>query len=583
VVEKRGDRRMTVRRVWGFVLACLIGCATPQSKPLAPEVQEEAPRAVPSLPSAGLKEMPVLQVEREQKVPEKLYSLSARDSDIQEVLLSFSKESELNIVVDPDVTGKVTVDFKEVPLRDAFDYLLGPLNLVYVKKGLFVRVSKPRMETRFFTLNYVSTRRIGTRTVTASSGSSESSGSIEIPGTERGALGSARLSAGSEDRNLSSLATFDEADFWGEVQRELEAVVFGRPPEEGDGEGFSVGGHEAVMRADEEGRKLVINRMTGVIMVTDYPSKVREVADFLSSVQASVQRQVMIEAKIIEVILAKDYQMGVDWSFIQSLPRMTNLAWGLTDGKTTGFPGSTSGYLGTDSGDSDGGLQAGSIDTPGTFHLSPFGGVFAIGGAGSEVFLRDILDAISEQGDVNLLSSPRISTLNNQKAIIRVGDQDVFFVQGAVATESTVLQTTQPYTIDIGIVLDVTPQIGEDGMIIMNVHPSISDKTGEKTSPDGVTTFPILSVRETDTTIRVADGQTIIIAGLMREKKDRKVTGLPFLQSVPKLGPLFSHTSEISSKSELIIMLTPTIMEGPEIAQVTQRDMERLEAFPSEF
>jgi MSHA type pilus biogenesis protein MshL len=530
-----------------------------------------------------LEELPLLQVEREQKVPEKLYTLSASDSDIQAVLMGFSRQSELNIVVDPDVSGTVTVDFKEVSFEEALDYLLGPLGLVYVRRGSFIRVSKPRMETRFFTLNYVSTRRAGTRTVTATSGSTESSGAIEMPGLEGQQLGRASLRSSTEARNTTSLTSLDEADFWGEIQRELEAIVFGKSSEEGGNEGYGLGENEAVMRADEQGRRLVINRMTGVVVITDYPSRIKEAEKFLSSVQASVQKQVLIEAKIVEVILAEGYQMGVDWSFIQTLPRVTNLAWGLTNrDQTTGFPGTTSGYLGTDSGDSDGGLQAGGIEAPGTFNLSPFGGIFAIGGGGTEILIKDILEAISRQGDLNVLSSPRISTLNNQKAIIRVGDQDVYFVQGAVATESTVLQTTQPFTIDIGIVLDVTPQIGDDGMITMNVHSGISNKTGEETSPDGVTTFPILSVKETDTTIRVADGQTIIIAGLLQEKEEKNVSGLPFLKSIPKMGALFSHTSERSRKAELIIMLTPTVMEGKGITQVTQRAVEGFGSFPAD-
>jgi type II secretory pathway component GspD/PulD (secretin) len=120
-------------------------------------------------------------------------------------------------------------------------------------------------------------------------------------------------------------------------------------------------------------------------------------------------------------------------------------------------------------------------------------------------------------------------------------------------------------TIDIGIILDVTPQIAEDGTIIMNIHPSITDKTGEKTTPDGRSTFPLLSVRETDTTVRVRDGQTIIIAGLMQEKTLETYTGVPILHSIPVLGGLFRYRTGTKTNSELVIMITPILQVGKKV------------------
>jgi type II secretory pathway component GspD/PulD (secretin) len=273
---------------------------------------------------------------------------------------------------------------------------------------------------------------------------------------------------------------------------------------------------------------------------------------------------VTIQAKIMEVILSDQYKAGINWKVIEGLPRSINLSWGLTDKTgTTGYPGGTT--------STTSGTTTGGIATPGTFKIKPFGGTLAIGALGTEVALSDIVQAISEQGDVKILSNPTISTLNNQKAIIRVGDQDVFFITGAIATQNTVTQTIQPMTIDIGIILDVTPQIAEDGTIIMNIHPSITEKTGEKVTPDGKTTFPLLSVRETDTTVRVRDNQTIIIAGLMAEKKEEAAIGVPLLKSIPLLGHLFRHKTENKKKSELVIMITPTLQVGKKVEDLTQR------------
>ena len=280
-----------------------------------------------------------------------------------------------------------------------------------------------------------------------------------------------------------------------------------------------------------------------MIMVTDYPLNLNKIASYLETVEGSSQRQVTIQAKIMEVILSDDHKEGINWKVIEGLPRSINFAWGLTNkAGTTGFPGSTTGYVSTATGRQRRQEQSSvPLDSLKSNLSEAF---FAIGAAGSEVALSDIMQAISEQGDVKILSSPTISTLNNQKAIIRVGNQDVFFITGAVATQNTVTQIIQPMTIDIGIILDVTPQIAEDGTIIMNIHPSITDKTGEKTTPDGKSTFPLLSVRETDTTVRVRDGQTIIIAGLMQERNEESYTGVPVLQSLPLVGGLFRYKTE---------------------------------------
>jgi MSHA type pilus biogenesis protein MshL len=320
---------------------------------------------------------------------------------------------------------------------------------------------------------------------------------------------------------------------------------------------------------DEKGKKLIINKTTGTIMVTDYPLNLNKVASYLETVEGSSQRQVTIQAKIMEVILSDGHKEGINWKVIEGLPRSINLSWGLTDktGKT-GFPGgstttSTVTALGT--------ATAGTVPTPGILKIAPYGGIFALGAAGTEVALSDIMQAIAEQGDVKVLSSPTISTLNNQKAIIRVGNQDVFFITGAISTQYTVSQIIQPMTIDIGIILDVTPQIAEDGTIIMNIHPSITDKTGEKITPDGKSTFPLLSVRETDTTVRVRDGQTIIIAGLMQERTEENYTGVPILQSLPLMGGLFRYKTETKRNSELVIMITPTIQVGKKVEDFTRK------------
>ena len=549
---------MKIRLFFIFFLSLLLaaGCASTPKKERErmklPSQMVEPSKPQPP-PEEKLKEIVLPQREEAKKVPEKLYSFFARDSSIQDVLLAFSRESDLNIVINPELTGKVTIDLKRVTLKEALNAILTPLGWTYQIDGNLIKMLRPQMETRFFTLNYIATKRSGKREIYASTGGGLSTSVAVGQQTGVGTGGS------SSRTGYSDLVSVDEMDLWREIQRGLESLIFGsveKKEEEAPSE------KATWTKVDEKGKKLIINKSTGIIMVTDYSANLNRIASYIETVEGSSQRQVTIQAKIVEVILSDEHKEGINWKVIEGLPRSLNLSWGLTDSKgTMGFPG---GGTGTTSGTGSG-TGGSTITTPGIFKVKPFGGIFSIGAIGSDIVLSDIMQAISDQGDVKVLSSPTISTLNNQKAIIRVGNQDVFFITGAVATQTTVTQIIQPMTIDIGIILDVTPQIAEDGTIIMNIHPSITEKTGDKVTPDGKTTFPLMSVRETDTTVKVRDGQTIIIAGLMQEKKEETFINVPVLQSLPWVGGLFRYKTETKRNAELVIMITPTLQLGKKV------------------
>ena len=537
-----------------FILALslllVVGCATAPPKE-RPKTLPQPGRVPPPPPTQEkLKELVVPQKEEAKKAEEKLFSFFARDANVEDVLLAFSRESDLNLVIDPELKGKVTIDLKRVTLKEALEAILTPLGWSFQIEEKFIKIHRPKMETRLFTLNYIATKRTGKREIYASTSGGLQSGIS--PGQQVASTSGTRT-------GYSDLVSSDEMDLWKEIQRGLEAIIFGSieektPSPEGEKASWT--------RTDSKGKKLVINRSAGVILVTDYPSQLNRIASYIETLEGSSQRQVTIQAKIVEVILSEENKEGINWKTIQGLPRSINLSWGLTNrAGTTGYPGWT-GQSTTTSSTTTGTTT---IETPGLLKVKPFGGILAWGAPSSDVVLSEIMSAIAEQGEMRILSSPTISTLNNQKAIIRVGNQDVFFVTGAVATQSTVTQTIQPMTIDIGIILDVTPQIAEDGTIIMNIHPSITEKTGEKVTPDGKTTFPLLSVRETDTTVRVREGETILIAGLMQEKKEETRIAVPGLGAIPLLGNLFRYKAETKRNTELVIMITPTIEIGKKV------------------
>ncbi len=266
-----------------------------------------------------------------------------------------------------------------------------------------------------------------------------------------------------------------------------------------------------------------------MIVVKDYPEILLQVAEFLEAVEGSVQRQVFIQAKIIEVTLNDDFQLGINWGKVS--PFTLTHAGGTSLANT---------------------VLAGAAD-------------FTYGLAASNFSI--VVDALSKQGQVSVLSSPKIATLNNQRAVIKVGTEDIFFKPEITAATTTSAATTEfiPTAITIGIVLDVVPQINPNGQIMMSINTSITEKSGERTSPDGVNVVPVLDVRESNNVVLAQHGQTIVIGGLMKTRKEVDDNSVPFLGAIPYVGRIFHWDQENESKTELVIMLTPEIMVGKAI------------------
>jgi len=477
--------------------------ATPESAP--PRVERPAVEPLPGLI--------VTEIEPK-KEPERLYTFSLRDADIREVLMALSKQTTFNIVVDPDVQGRVTVDLRNVSLTEALDTLTELLDLSYRVKQNVIRVSKPFPETRIFSLQYFNLKRTGTSATSAQIGA----GLQTAPGGAVGGAAAGQL----------TVATGTETDLW----KDIEAGV---------GRLLSPVG------------KMVVDKQSANILVTDLPKFLDRIAGFLESVEGSVQRQVIIDAKIVEVTLTDEYKFGLDWAAI--------------------FRAIGKGFLAA----AEARVTKGLLEAQGLgeFAMTPQQ-AFQIGTLRA-LNIDTVLEAMSKQGALNILSSPRVSTLNNQPAVIKAGTDEVFFdtrvTAGTLTTPET--RTFTPRTVTVGVVLGVTPQIGPDGTIAMHVHPIVTEKQGTAKSPLG-DTFPILNVRETNTVVRVKEGQVLVIAGLIQEKRASDQTGMPFLGSIPGIGFLFRQDTKEKRKTELVILLTPTVLVGKKINEIAGRDLERL-------
>jgi MSHA biogenesis protein MshL len=444
----------------------------------------------------------------------------AEPISVRELLLLLVRDTNLSVVPDPDVEGTFSGELKNVSMRQALDLILTPLHLESQYFDNVLRVSKRTVETQIFHINYVASRRAGSR----GSGSGGTTGNAVGSGTGFGtSTSSANSGSGSNAYGGSgttgfggSSASVSSSDY-GDVFDEIGTGI------------------RTLMSTDG---KHNLDRKAGLLQVSDYRDRLDLIGQYLEAVETRVLRQVQIQAKVIEVELSEEYSAGIDWTAVfRSAGKSVTVTQNLAPTSSSAFT------VGVD--------------------IKDFQG---------------LLDAFANQGRVNVMASPRVMAMNNEPAVMRVGTQDVFFVTTSQvdATTGEILQTTvTPQTITEGVVLSVTPQINADGMIHLSITPSITEKTGTATSRLG-DQVPIVAVRETDTMVRVHEGETIVIAGLMQERSETDKVKVPVLGDLPLVGGLFQRNERSKKKTDLIILLTPTVMTPGEIAATTASDLQRL-------
>lgn len=431
---------------------------------------------------------------------------------VRDILPSVAERMGLGLQMAPDVTGEVNVHLVDVPVARALSGLLEPAGLGYeVADGVLI-VHKQGMVTRWFNFNYPVTQRTGR-------------GELEISASAEQSGGSSGGGDSGGSQNKSHVTSTATMSIWPEVMSSLEALVFAGESAKEAGE--SGGDKLAVNLADAAGRSLVVNPMAGLVQVTAEFDRVQRVEGLLERLGSALGRQVAIEVRIMEVSLDEGAETGVNWS-----------TWTDTD--------------------VDADLH--------TYNASTNIGDQFFQFVVDSRHLTGALQAIATSGDIRTLSTPRITTLNNQKAVVRVVREDIYYeaqvapavISNGVATEPVISYT--PRSFSVGVILDVTPQVGADGSITLNVHPTISDVVGVAVSPNA-DQAPILSIRELDTVGKVQAGQTLVIAGLVTNRVQLIRSGIPLLKDIPLLGYLFGRTNHKDSSVELIMLLTPVLLE----------------------
>ena len=477
--------------------------------------------------------------------PEPRFDLSVNNAPAAQVYLQLASGTAYNMLVSPDVSGALSITLKDTTVPEAMDTLRELFGYEYRITGNRIFVYPNTVQTRLYRVNYLPGRRQGASDIrVTSSAISQSgagggaSGSNNNSGNNSGSGNSGSGgSGGSGNRpdDNAHVRTTSDADFWREVQLSLAALV------------GTVGG-----------RSVVLNPAAGVVVVKATPAELRQVENYLKAVQISIERQVMLEAKIVEVSLSKDAQTGINWAGFGKLGNGL-----LSIGSAA--PGSTLAPTGKLSSADGNALVPGASLAAGALGRGFYGLAFQAANFAA------LLNFLETQGDVQVLSSPRIATLNNQKAVLKVGSDELYVTGISSNTTSsgnssvtTPTLTLQPFF--SGISLDVTPQIDDAGNVMLHVHPTISTVTEKNKNIDlgslGAFRLPLAAsnVNETDSIVRVRDGQIVAIGGLMRHEIRDERTGLPVLQDAPVVGGLFRQTGTIHSKRELVIMLKPTVI-----------------------
>ena len=464
------------------------------------------------------------------------------------VLMSIVSGTRYNMVVNPKLAeSTVTVNLRDVTVIEALDTLRDLYEIDWRMEGSRIYVDPPKLQTRVFRINYIAGQRSGSSDlhVTSSSITSSSSSTGSSTATPSG-------SGGSGGADSSKISTTSNSDFWKELQTTLAAIV-----------------------GEKDGRSITLSPQSGMVVIKAMPVEQRVVENYLKAMQLSVNRQVILEAKIIEVQLNESYQSGINWGgmgrangqdFIGlgAAPAIGGNAYG---GGYSYTPDSATGILGALSGANSAGI--GSTATglvPNLTNLGSGGFGFAV----SRTNFSAMIQLLEGQGKVNVLSSPRIATLNNQKAVLKVGTDD-FYVTNISVTQTTGTTTNTPSVtlrpFFSGIALDVTPQIDDQDNVILHVHPSISVVSEKvKTINAGVGSPLVLplassSISETDSIIRASDGQVVVIGGLMSQSYNDQNNRLPGADGAVA-QTLLGSVSRNSSKRELVILMKATIINS---------------------
>ncbi|WP_421263921.1 pilus (MSHA type) biogenesis protein MshL [Aeromonas sp. 600527] len=514
-------------------------------------MNEQQKQAAPltTLPKSVQSEL--LQLNRPQMpvgMPEKRLRIAAHDVEAVEFFGSLFKGSRYSVAVHPGVAGQISVELKDVTLPEVLAVVGDMYGFDVQRKGNVFHIYPAGLRTETIPVNYLMMSRRGLSRTSVSTGgvtandsnNGNSDSSFDSASNNNSSTNNSSGNNSSGDSgNGTRIETDTNSDYWTDLRDSLQTLI-------GTG----------------DGRAVITSPQAGLVTIRAYPKELKAVREFLNQSESHLKRQVVLEARIIEVALNEGYEQGVDWSGLSA-------SWDGGKGITGGGSASNS-QLPT---------------TPNQIFTALGGGAgFTISDGNFNV----AVNLLKTQGDVNTLSSPRVTATNNQKAVIKVGTDEYFVTNASTTTVSTTSGDRTTPNVELtpffsGISLDVTPQIDEEGKVLLHIHPSVID-TEEQTKTIKVTNSDTLvlplaksSIRESDTVVQANNGDIIVIGGLMKTDKQEIVSKVPLLGDIPWVGEAFTNRRESTKKVELVIMLKPTVVEKDTWQNELQRSSELLD------
>ncbi|RZU98604.1 pilus (MSHA type) biogenesis protein MshL [Spiribacter vilamensis] len=452
------------------------------------------------------------------------FDITASDVAVADFYHGLVEDTPYNVIVHPDITGSVSLKLSDVSVPEVMDILREGYGYHYRRTDGSYLVLPSSLETRVFQLNYINVSRegiSGTRVAGGEVSSSEEDESASLPG----------------EINGSSLTTRANSNLWTDVENAIQEIVNGQAGETNDVDAPDTGDAARVVTSPE----------AGSVVVRARPEVLDQVEAFVTNLQRTINRQVVLEARILEVTLSDEFEAGIDWNYMNS----------------------SSGEFEVEQTEQD--------NLPGIFTLdvTPDGPFEAT------------IKALDEQGDVMVLSSPRVSTLNNQKALIKVGTDSFFQTDVELTTETEDGETSTEVDPEFrsffsGISLDVTPSIDGNGFVTLHVQPSVTDVTETTRSvdrgigPPAVFELASSDVRQSDSIVRARNGDLIVIGGLMERREQSVDSAVPGIGRIPPFDLLFGRERNVSRKVELVILLRPTIVGDDTWRREIDRQLEQM-------
>ena len=509
-------------------------------------------------PPPQLNQELLAEVARYQALPaptsQKMFAVSANNVDVRPFFDALVEDTPYSVAVHPAVSGQISLTLKEVALEDVLTIISRMYPLDVFLEGKVIQVMPSQLKTESIPVNFLMIKRFGVSNVSVIAGGvSEQdqnnggnnggiNGNNNISGNALGGQGGFGGQGGLGGNNIqqlngSNIQTTSENDFWSDLKEALKVLV-----------------------SPTEGRQVVVSPQAGLVTVRALPSEIAVVKDFLNQSQESLQRQVVLEVRIIEVTLNDGYQQGVRWDRIAS---------GLTGSVNFGFSGGAiaSNFAANTAAGIDPAINA--VNGIGNSISTDIGGVSTLRISRGD--FDGVINMLQTQGDVQMLSNPRVTVTNNQKAVIKVGQDEYFVTDVSTSEDQSATQTENENDIELtpffsGIALDVTPQIDRSGSVILHVHPSVTE-TAEQTKVIQVGDQQILlplaqsNIRESDTVIRARDGEIVVIGGLMETVTSEQESKTPLLGDIPFIGNAFKNKAKTQSKRELVILIRPSVVQ----------------------